>query len=117
MDEKFNVESSATIDELNDAIDRIWVELKESGALATRATEAGVDVDTLLSAPREAVIVLESRGAGLEPLTTAIIVSVATTLATSAASGLAKMSADIWSEIILPALRRKFGADSIKQDQ
>jgi hypothetical protein len=40
MDEKFNVESSATIDELNDAIDRIWVELKESGALATRVHRA-----------------------------------------------------------------------------
>jgi len=70
-----------------------------------------------LSAPREVVIGLESRGPGLDPITTAIVVSLATTLAKSAASGVAKMSADLWSDIILPRLRRKFGADSIKQDQ
>lgn len=116
MNEKFNVQSTATIAELNEAVDAIWKELRESGALATRATDAGVDVDALLSAPREAVIGLESRGPGLDPLTTAIVVSLATTLATSLASGLAKMSADIWSDIILPRLRRKFGADSIKQN-
>jgi hypothetical protein len=98
--------SGPSLDDLNKTIDQLWDEIKTDPDSLRRAQEAGIDLDRLPSGRREKVIEVRRVGAGLEPASTAIGVGIALG---------AKVVRDVWTHVLLPRLRRKYGDKAITE--
>jgi hypothetical protein len=96
-------------DQVRATVDRILQELKRDSAARKKALEQGIDVDVALSHAED--LRIEQGSAGLTPEVTDIIVKVV-----GAAGGavVAQMLRDLWSLVILPRLKSRFGDDSLK---
>jgi hypothetical protein len=101
------------VDELNREVDTIWEELRANGELTRRASVAGAPSDALLSARRDEVLTIRQRGSGFEPGTTAILVAIAGPIAAQGARVAADVVRDVWTQILLPRLRARFGTGAV----
>jgi hypothetical protein len=89
-----------TVDELQDEVARLWNELQEDEELRQEARSAGIDVDQLGASEAEPPVRVQPAAAGFEPGTILLIIA-------------GVVARDVWKEIILPRLKRRWGADAI----
>ena len=92
-----------SIQELEDEITEILKKLRADGTLVKYARAHGVDESKLAEAKNPTLISIKPKSAGYD------FGPIVLVLAPFAIS----MMTDVWKEIILPKLRRKFNADSI----
>ncbi len=97
------------VKDLRSEIQRTLDELKSDPALRAMATQANLDLDeidrVLATTGKDKLIEVESRGAGLDPATTAVIVAFAPVAA--------KIVRDIWDHVILPRIRKDHGSNTL----
>lgn len=74
--------------------------------------ERGLDHDALDPAAPPS---LRSIGQGFDPAFTAILLTLATPLAAKAAKGLERVVSDLWEQVVLPRIVRKFGVGRVKR--
>ncbi len=118
MSEKYTPRS-ITLSELDIAINKIWNELQQHGsiirkeaeeALREEAISAGVSLDQLFSKPREEAIKTEQDGEGIDPISTAIIVSFIIPVA-------GHITKSLWDKVILPWILNDKGSRAlVKKD-
>jgi hypothetical protein len=89
--------------ELQSAVDEILAELRDpESEAAAAATTAGLDAEELAATQ----VTVREEGQGIDPITTAILVGVATNLASQAAT-------QLWGDVIWPLLKRRLGAQAV----
>lgn len=99
-----------TTEQVIDEIKTVVLELKSNEALRQQATAARIDLqelDRLLeqTAP-DKLITIQPKTIGLDPATVAIIVAFSPVAA--------KITRDLWDNLILPRIRRNHGPNAIK---
>lgn len=95
--------------ELIDELNNLWAQLADSNSEVSKAARAaGLDVSDIAKAPREQWIGISSSGKGLTPETIAIIVAIVVPAAATVAK-------DVWRQIFLPRIKRKWGVSSVSE--
>ena len=103
---RITVSASVTLQQLDQEMDRAWSELQREGG---DPELGGIDLTHVLPLGRRDVVVARPDSQGVDPITTAIVVSFAPVAA--------KVSSDLWSKLLLPALRRRFGEDAVRVER
>lgn len=97
-----------TVRDLSRDLDELWDELQKSDSvLRLRVEQAGIHLTALAGLKRQDVISVKRQAVGLDPATTAVIVSFAPVAA--------KIVSDLWEHFFLPRLRQERGEDSIRE--
>lgn len=98
-------------------VERLWNELMANGELVRRAKAAGVKAGALLRR-RSDLIRLEEVGVPRHTREMTIIVSIGMEPATDGADTLLPVVTDVWTDIMVPRLRNRFGASAaVQQDE
>ena len=92
-------------EQLQQEIARFWADLKESEELQEEVAAQGLDLATLGDVESEAAIKVRVDSSGADPASVVLIVA----LAPSANRALK----DLWTTILLPRIRRRWGDDAI----
>jgi hypothetical protein len=86
-------------------VDRFWEEPESSKELQASLSNAGLDPQDLQQLDQRQLIKLYERGSGFDPGTVALVVAFAP-LAN-------KVGQDLWTRLLLPRIRRRWGVDAI----
>src|SRR5206468_749057 len=100
---RYSLHDSISIPELQKEVDQLWVQLKTDSRLQEDAKKAGLDVSKLQPLDLKSAITLKQEGAGIEPATIAVVVAFAPVAG--------KVLSDLWTNVFLPRIKRKFGED------
>jgi hypothetical protein len=106
---QYRVDRTLKLSDLNEMLDRVWLELSKDDGLRRQLTTRGVPLDALRSVDRNQTIQVERHGAGADPLTTTIAI----TFLPVAAKLTEKILLDLWDNIILPRIKTKLGEGAI----
>jgi hypothetical protein len=98
-----------SVDEIQRDVDEFWAEFDDSRELSEDVENAGIDVTVLDGTDREGAIRVSARGAGIGPEMVAIVVAFA-----PAANA---VFISLWTEVLLPRIRRRHGRDAIQEEQ
>jgi len=100
--------SGPSLHQLEESLDELWASLGTDRDLMRRAEVARINLKRVPPGERARLIKLRRKGAGFEPGSTAVVVGI----------GLgAKILRDIWTHLLLPRLRKKYGADALKEKE
>jgi hypothetical protein len=89
--------------ELSEFVDELLQEVYEGGSILKEASDAGVDVRTLLQVSGvERKITIQAGLSGFDPVSTVIIVTIARPIVL-----------DLWRKLFLPKIMRRWGATAI----
>lgn len=92
-------------EQIEQEIGRFWAELNTSSGLQAELAAKGIESAALREInPTDAILVRET-SSGVDPLSISIIIAFAST-----GSNLLQ---DVWSTVILPRIRRRWGDDAI----
>jgi hypothetical protein len=98
-----------SVDEVQRDVDEFWTEFANGEELRKEVENAGIDVAMLDGVDREGAIRISARGAGIASERVAIIVAFAPIINTALIS--------LWTEVLLPRIRRRYGRDAIREEQ
>jgi len=87
--------------DLRTEVDRLWNQLTIGSELRTHAEQAGIDVSSVEKMSASEAFTIKRDSSGLDPATTAVIVSFSPVAA--------KILQDIWQKIILPRIQKEKG--------
>lgn len=92
--------------DLNAELDRLWDALTRDPSMRAELAGHGLDIpDAVVTQPRSQIISLRRDSAGLDPVTTAVVIAFAPPVA--------KMVGDLWTIVLLPRIKRRFGQDAL----
>ena len=97
---------------------RYWADLRREGSASRKYAErAGIDVLSLPENFSDGLSITKS-SAGLDQSVVDLIISfVSGTVAPMVANGIGRVSLDVWTEVILPQLRRKHHDDVLTEKE
>jgi hypothetical protein len=98
-----------SVAEVQHDVDEFWAEFVGGEELRKEVENAGFDVTMLDGVDREGAIRVSARGAGIGPETVAIVVAFAPAVNAALIS--------LWTEVLLPRIRRRYGRDAIGDEQ
>lgn len=104
MTNELRYSSGLTLNELNSKVDKLWSQLWDDPRMQQEAAAAGIDLSTITRI-RTDVVTLRREGAGIDPVSTAIVVAFAPVIA--------KIARDIWERILLPKILQDKGKDTL----
>lgn len=105
------VPSGVSVGELNEEVRKLWEELESDPEFQKKAKEAGIDLEEVRkklkdegTAPAQAITIKQGAGGFA-------IVPILVFFAPIAQQVLL----DLWKEVLLPRIRRRWGSDSLKE--
>src|SRR5689334_11705473 len=102
----YSLGAGLTLPEFTALLDNIWSELGDERVVAL-LNERGLALGDLRGKERAAAIQVIPAGRGLDPISVAVIVKFVIPVA-------AKVTLDVWTNFILPEIKRRKGAAAIQ---
>ena len=87
--------------DLRTEVNRLWNQLTTASELRRHAEQAGIDVSSIETVSAAEAFTIKRDSSGLDPATTAVIVSFSPVAA--------KVLLDVWQKIILPRIQKEKG--------
>jgi len=116
MIETLAYRTNRAVQELDALLDREWATLRRTGALAVLAGHRGIPEVVVRRLRRGDVLRLET-GNGLDPLVTAVVVAFVSAATGEVARLLSAFARDVWTQLLLPRLRRRLGEGAMEADE
>jgi hypothetical protein len=105
LDELTYSRGQLSADQIQQEIAKFWTELEASSELQEQVAAAGISRDLLGDVDRSDAITVRVDSSGVDPISVALIVAFA-----PAANRALK---DVWTTVLLPRIRRRWGDDAI----
>jgi hypothetical protein len=109
MTELLYARGTRSADEIQHEIDQFWASLDGSEGLGKELTDAGIDLGAVSEVARRDAIRVDVRGAGVDPTAVTLVVAFAPTANAILIS--------LWTQVLLPRIRDKFGRDAIRDEK
>src|SRR3954454_20313363 len=88
-------------EEVQQEIDKFWAELDKSDELHKQLTDSGIDLAAVPDPLRPGAIRVDTRGAGLDPVSVSLVIAFA-----PAANA---VLTSLWHQVLLPRIRSRYG--------
>ena len=98
-----------SVKSLQQEIDRFWADAAVTPELQDRLTDAGLEYEASDATELTQQITVRAGSSGADPTSVVMIISLAPTAN--------KILKDVWTNIILPRIRRRWGDDAIGGEQ
>jgi hypothetical protein len=104
MDRTYRIGSNVSREVIEEEIAKAWKDVQHDDQVRTQLAAANVDVSAAASLDTAQSITVRNAGTGFAGET--IVIALA-----------AKVASDLWEKVILPRLRKRFGADAVVEQK